>query len=166
MGSEPDPRLLVPAPAGADGEPPRDDEAGAQDAVTDPAKVVRLATMAQVLLAEVADLELDEAARERLASIHNRSVTALAGVLSEELRDELEDLGLGPLADADQPPTADELRVVQSQLVGWLQGLFQGIRAALTTHHLARQEELAEMYAAALQGGGEAEQSAAPGRYL
>lgn len=147
MAAAPDPVILYPS---HDDDRRGPEQAEEDRTITDPGKVVRLATMAQVLLGEANAVELDEAARERLADIYERSLDTLSELLSEDLQDELIDLGLGPMPDGSTP-TTPELRIAQAQLVGWLEGLFHGVRATLATQHLAQQEELAELYADSLR---------------
>lgn len=122
--------------------------AGEKATVTDVGRLVRLASMTRMLLYEANTIELDEAARHRLADVHNRCVTAMSELLDRDLRDEFEDLQ--PLFSDDVLPTTAELRVAQAQLVGWLEGLFQGIRVTLITQQLASQEQLAGIYSEAL----------------
>jgi hypothetical protein len=133
-------------PEGA--EPTVPDRTGTVD-VTDVGRLVRLAAMARMLLYEANTVELDEGARHRLADVYHRSVTALTELLSDELRDELVDLQ--PLLSGDELPTASELRVAQAQLVGWLEGVFQGVRVTLLTQQLASQDQLAQFYSEAMQ---------------
>src|SRR5688572_30052303 len=59
------------------------------DAVHQPAKVMRIATMVRQLLEEVRHSSLDEAGRSRLADIYETSVRELGDVLSADLKDEL-----------------------------------------------------------------------------
>lgn len=94
------------------------------------------------MLAEVTTTELDEAARQRLTEIHNRAVDDLRAVVSDDLRAELDGLSLDP---DDSTPTGAELRVMQAQLSGWLQGLFHGIQASIATQQMAAQQQLARM---------------------
>ena len=49
--------------------------------------------------------------------------------LKDTLGEELDRLAL-PFSD-EQTPSDAELRIAQAQLVGWLEGLFHGIQAAL-----------------------------------
>ncbi len=42
-------------------------------------------------------------------------------------------------------PSEAELRVAQAQLVGWLEGLFHGIQAALMAQQMAARAQLEEM---------------------
>lgn len=110
------------------------------DQIEQPAKVVRLATMIQRLLEEVRAAPLDEASRRRLAELHADSVTELKGGLSPELAAELERLAR-PFTP-EHPPSDDELRIAQAQLVGWLEGLFQGIQTAMMAQQMAARAQL------------------------
>lgn len=114
-----------------------------EEAVTSPAKVMRIGSMVKQLLEEVRSAPLDEASRERLAEIYDRSVTELAGALSPDLRDELRSLAL-PF-DEGEVPSESELRVAKAQLVGWLEGLFHGIQATLMAQQFAARQQLQEM---------------------
>ena len=93
--------------------------------------------MTKELLEEVRRAELDEASRGRLKEIFETSVRELAEGISPDLREELARLSL-PF-DSGIPSEA-ELRVAQAQLVGWLEGLFHGIQAAMLSQHLAMQQ--------------------------
>jgi hypothetical protein len=111
--------------------------------VEEPAKVMRIGGMIKRLLEEVRDAPLDEAARSRLAEIHERSLKELEEGLSPELVAELHRIAL-PFTD-DQVPSDAELRVAQAQLVGWLEGLFHGIQTALVAQQMAAQAQLSQI---------------------
>jgi hypothetical protein len=103
-------------------------EEGAQgDAIEHPAKLLRIASMIRELLEEVRQAPLDEGGRRRLRTVYERSLDELKDVLSEDLQKELDALSV-PFGES---PSESELRVAQAQLVGWLEGLFHGIQAAL-----------------------------------
>lgn len=119
-----------------------DQDAG-HGSVTEPAKVMRIGSMVKQLLEEVRAAPLDDASRERLAEVYERSVTELAEALSPDLQDELRMLAL-PFDD-DSIPTDAELRIAQAQLVGWLEGLFHGIQATLFAQQLAARQQLEQM---------------------
>jgi hypothetical protein len=121
---------------------PLDDEPQT-NAITEPAKVMRIGSMVKQLLEEVRHSPLDDASRERLAEIYERSVTELAAALSPDLREELRSLAL-PFPD-NVVPTDAELRIAQAQLVGWLEGLFHGIQATLFAQQLAARQQLEQM---------------------
>ncbi|WP_182112755.1 MULTISPECIES: bacterial proteasome activator family protein [unclassified Actinotalea] len=143
-----------------------------------PAKVMRIGTMVKQLLEEVRSSPLDEAARGRLAEVHERSLHELEDGLSPDLVDELRRISL-PFEDDN--PTEGELRVAQAQLVGWLEGLFHGLQTALIAQQMSTQAQLAQMrrglppgVAAQLQAPGAppgpsmagGDERRAPGQYL
>ncbi|MDT0166736.1 bacterial proteasome activator family protein [Actinotalea sp. AC32] len=108
-----------------------------------PAKVMRIGTMVKQLLEEVRSAPLDEAARGRLAEVHDRSLRELEDGLSDDLVAELRRITL-PFSDDGNPSDA-ELRVAQAQLVGWLEGLFHGLQTALVAQQMSTQAQLAQM---------------------
>jgi hypothetical protein len=114
-----------------------------QDLVDEPAKVMRIGTMIRQLLEEVKSAPLDDAARGRLAEIHERSIKELEDGLAPELVEELDRISL-PFSDEAAPSDA-ELRIAQAQLVGWLEGLFHGIQTAIAAQHAAREHAAAQM---------------------
>ncbi|MEU6860265.1 bacterial proteasome activator family protein [Glycomyces sp. NPDC046736] len=125
---------------------PAEDEAYESDPtklVSEPAKVMRVGSMIKQLLEEVRAADLDDKGRQRLRDIHQRSIAELETGLAPELRDELERLSL-PFS-ADEIPTEAELRIAQAQLVGWLEGLFHGIQAALVAQQMAARLQLDQM---------------------
>jgi len=109
--------------------------------VEQPAKLIRIASMIRELLEDVRQSKPDEAGRKRLREIYERALTALKEGVSKELQDELETLTL-PL---ENTPSESEVRLAQAQLLGWLEGLFQGIQAALWTQHMQARAEIDEM---------------------
>lgn len=144
-------RVLVVGPDGRpvgtiDVDPNPDEEPKEGDPsqlVEQPAKVMRIGSMIKQLLEEVRAAPLDEAGRARLAEIHARSIAELEEGLAPELRDELERLSL-PFSNA-QTPSEAELRIAQAQLVGWLEGLFHGIQAALMAQQMAARMQLEQI---------------------
>jgi proteasome activator-like protein len=149
------PRVVVVGPGGGvaggmataqvntdDGAEP-DDATSIADMVEQPAKVMRIGSMIKQLLEEVRGAPLDEASRRRLKAIHASSITELEQGLAPELREELERLSL-PFTE-DEVPTEAELRVVQAQLVGWLEGVFHGIQTALFAQQMAARAQLEQM---------------------
>ena len=120
-----------------------DQQQGVGAMVEQPAKVMRIGTMIKQLLDEVRSAPLDDAARARLAEIHERSLNELEEGLSPELVAELHRITL-PFVE-DQAPSDAELRIAQAQLVGWLEGLFHGIQTALVAQQMATQNQLTGM---------------------
>jgi hypothetical protein len=122
-------------------EETKPDESSEQ--VTQPTKLIRIASMVRAMLEEVRRAPLDEAGRKHLAEIQETAVTELNDVLSPELQEELTTVMI-PFA-SDDAPTDSELRIAQAQLVGWLEGLFHGIQATLFTQQMAAQSQMDEM---------------------
>ena len=120
-----------------------DQQQGVGAMVEQPAKVMRIGTMIKQLLDEVRSAPLDDASRVRLRTILSSSVRELEEGLAPELRDELNRLST-PFAD-DATPSDAELRIAQAQLVGWLEGLFQGIQTALFAQQMAARAQLEQM---------------------
>jgi hypothetical protein len=132
---------------GPDGKPvevslPKRGEGHLTDLVEQPAKVMRIGGMIRQLLDEVKAAPLDEASRARLREIHEQSIHELEDGLAPELVDELERLNL-PFAEGT--PSESELRIAQAQLVGWLEGLFHGIQAALYAQQVQAQSQFQNM---------------------
>src|SRR2546426_1140606 len=104
--SERDPEIVAPGQG-------RRRESG--EFVSQPAKLLRIASMIRELLQDVRQSSVDEAGRKRLH------------VLRPQGR-------LNPLEQS-----------FQAQLVGWLEGLFQGIQAALWAQHMQARAQFDEM---------------------
>jgi hypothetical protein len=131
----PAPEVIQAVPVETDGE------AAGRETITEPAKLLRIASMVRELLDETRQTSLDEQGRRRLADIYGRAVGELNDVLSEDLRDELEQLA----PPVEGVPTESELRVAQAQLVGWLEGLFHGIQAAMFAQQAAARAQFEEL---------------------
>jgi hypothetical protein len=150
-GATEDGRVYVVTPQAMAVEGPRDPEVETEtdqarsvtDMVEQPAKVMRIGTMVRTLLAEVKSAPLDDASRQRLRAIQQSAVAELKAGLAPELVEELERITL-PFTD-DSTPSDAELRVAQAQLVGWLEGLFQGIQTALFAQQMATRAQLEQM---------------------
>ncbi len=130
------------------------------DAIGEPAKVMRIGTMIKQLLEEVRAAPLDDASRARLREIHERSIKELETGLTPELRDELERLSL-PFSE-DTIPSDGELRIAQAQLVGWLEGVFHGLQAALVAQQMAARAQLEQMRRGLPPGASQGDSSGGP----
>ena len=137
-------------------EPVEEPAASRQESVTQPAKLLRIASMVRELLEDTRQASIDEPGRARLRVIYERSLGELADVLSPDLREELE--ALAPRMEG--VPTESEIRIAQAQLVGWLEGLFHGIQAALFAQQAAARAQFEELRRRGLPGGPEGD---APG---
>jgi len=124
-------------------EAEKEDTAPEGEFIEQPAKVMRVGSMLRQLLDELKEVTLDEGSRDRMREIYDSSVQELGSALSPDLSDELNRITL-PFGDEETPSEA-ELRVAQAQLVGWLEGLIQGIQATLFAQQMAAQQQLANM---------------------
>ena len=127
--------------------------------VSEPARLIRIASMTRAMLEEVRQAELDDPGRSRLMQIYASSISQLRDSLSEDLAHELDEM-FGPLEGAEV--SESELRIVQAQLVGWLEGLFHGIQASIFSQQAAAAAQLEEMRKRLALERGEA----ASGQYL
>ena len=139
---------------GPDGQPistsDGDQDTEVESLVQSPAKVMRIGSMIKQLLDEVKSAPLDESARVRLRQIHLQSIKELEDALAPELVEELERLS----QPFDDPaPSEAELRIAQAQLVGWLEGLFHGIQAALYAQQMTAKAQFEEMRRQAVAQG-------------
>jgi hypothetical protein len=145
-----------------DGKGPEADRA----AIEEPGKLMRIAVMLRELQEEVRRAPTDEAGRERIRVVHEGAVEQLCSTLSTDLRDELTSLAL-PFSD--DTPSESEILIAQAQLVGWLEGLFQGIQAAIMNQQLIARQQIEQMRqrglpsGAVAQGGPEQGKPTAPG---
>ena len=142
------------------------DEDDVDETVDHPAKVMRIGTMMKQLLEEVRVAALDERSRDRLREIYDTSITELGSALSPDLRGELNRLAL-PFSDGEIPSTA-ELQIAKAQLVGWLEGLVQGMQAMLFAQQMAAQQQLQTMRGelGATDSGPRSAADERPGTYL
>lgn len=140
MDPTPEPQMpATPAP-NAVGEP---------ESITQPAKLLRIASMVREMLEETRQTSLDEPGRIRLRQIYERAVGELKEVLSPDLQEELDTLA-PPMQGV---PTESEIRVAQAQLVGWLEGLFHGIQAALFSQQAAARSQFEQIRRRGLPAG-------------
>ena len=95
--------------------------------VQEPEKLIRLAAMAKFMLEEARSTPCDTAGCERFRRIYERTLHELGQLLSEDLQVELAFL---TVTFEKSSPTPSELQIAQAELVGWLEGLFNGIAAA------------------------------------
>jgi hypothetical protein len=122
-----------------------------RESISQPAKLLRIASMVRELLEDTRQASLDEPGRIRLRQIYERSIDELKDVLSDDLKEELSSLA----PPMEGVPTDAEIRVAQAQLVGWLEGLFHGIQAALFSQQMAARAQFEELRRRGLPGGAE-----------
>ena len=138
-----------------------------RDVITEPGKLLRIALMLREMQEEVRRADPDPAGRQRLRQIHETSLEQMRSVLTGGLQEELDALTL-PF-DSDTP-TESEIRIAQAQLIGWLEGLFQGIQAAIASQQMSARHQLEQMRARGLPPGARSQMGEHPptgtGQYL
>jgi Bacterial proteasome activator len=145
------------AQAAADPGPTND-----RESISQPAKLLRIASMVRELLEDTRQASLDEPGRIRLRQIYERSIGELKDVLSDDLQEELSSLA----PPIEGVPTDAEIRVAQAQLVGWLEGLFHGIQAALFSQQMAARAQFEELRRRGLPSGEAPKPDDPRGQYL
>lgn len=110
--------------------------------VAQPSKLIRIASMTRAMLEEVKAAPLDEAGRHRVLGVYESSLEELRDGLSSDLREEMSAVFKPFSSDT---ATESELRLVQAQLIGWLEGLYSGIQASLFSQRAATEAQLDEM---------------------
>ncbi|MEX0757458.1 MAG: proteasome activator [Acidimicrobiia bacterium] len=116
---------------------------GKDSMISEPTKILRIASMTRALLEEARAAGLDEGGRKKLTEIHDKSLEELREVLSDDLLEEFDEV-FAPVR-GEQVPSESVLRIVQAQLIGWLEGLFHGIQISLASQQMAAQAQLAQM---------------------
>ncbi len=107
-----------------------------KEVVEHPGKLLRMGGMVREMLEEARRAPLDEEGRVRARDMLRKCITEIKSALDEGLRKELERITL-PFGKG--VPTQSELRIAQAQLVGWFEGLFHGMQAALMGQQMAAQ---------------------------
>jgi hypothetical protein len=105
------------------------DEMVRPDVGVDLSKVLRLRKMLEQLREEVRQFEADAAGLQRLASIHNEIQSQLMTAVSGELGAELAEFS--SCCAKESAPSQAEIRVAQAQLMGWIEGLLQGVQVSI-----------------------------------
>ncbi len=150
-------------------ESPAPAEEQPRTGISEPGKLMRIAVMLRELQEEVRRAAPDEAGRGMLKKLHERALGELCEVLSPDLQEELKELVM-PFETGT--PSESEILIGQAQLVGWLEGLFQGIQVTLFNQQLQARQQLEQVRQRGLPSGpgvagpppGGAEQST--GQYL
>lgn len=131
--------------------------------VSEPTKLIRIASMTRAVLEELRTTPLDAQAAQRVLDIHRSSLEELRDVLSDELKEEFDAI----FAPFEGEPTEPSLRIAHAQLIGWLEGLFHGIQATIATQQMLASNQLAQMRRRqALEASSGPEEPEYPGVYL
>ena len=93
-----------------------------------PGKLMRITSIAKAMLEEARSTPCDAAGCEKFKKVYERTIAELDGVISPDLHAELTKLAV---RFEDAAPSPSALRVAQAELVGWLDGLMNGIVVAV-----------------------------------
>jgi hypothetical protein len=131
--------------------------ANSTDFVARPGKLMRITSMAKAMLEEARSSPCDVAGCEKFKRIYQRTIDELDDVISDDLHAELIEL----TARFDQSaPSPFEIRVAQAELVGWLDGLMNGIVVAVRSQMMEAEEQAEALEATTTDDGD------VPGQYL
>lgn len=134
----------------------------AESTVSEPMRLVRVGSMLEAMRSELRELDPDEVGRERLVEVYRSAREKLAETLSGPLAEELDTM----IPALEEEPSTGELRVAHAQLLGWLQGLLQGIQTAIAYQQQTSMQELAGMQQSGAGGGDGSGGSGGSGQYL
>ena len=81
-------------------------------------------------------IQPDERSTQYLREVLDRVCQELREALPEELYRELDEL----TPDLREGPSIEELTLANAEILGWLQGLFQGTQLAIQLHALQQQK--------------------------
>ncbi|HEX2088727.1 MAG TPA: proteasome activator [Actinomycetota bacterium] len=107
--------------------------------VLDPQRLLRIAGVAREALEEARRIRPEPGAVDHLRRLHGQISSELKEALPTELYDELDDL-TPDIRDG----SLEELSLAHAEILGWLEGLFQGtqlalqVRAAQALEHVRR----------------------------
>jgi hypothetical protein len=141
MSDQPDVSPIVPPPEEGGSVATQQGSDEQPRVLAEPDKLLRITAMVRELLEETRQAPPDERGRQRLREIYDRSLGELKEALPEELSEELQSLA----PPIEGVPTESEIRVAQAQLVGWLEGLFHGIQAAVWAQQMQARSQLEEL---------------------
>jgi hypothetical protein len=92
----------------------------------DPQRLLRIAGVTREVLEEARRIRPEAGAVDHLRQVHDRIYGELKEALPPELYEELDDLTPG-IRDG----TLEELSLAHAEILGWLEGLFQGTQLAM-----------------------------------
>ena len=109
-------------------EAPDDEQPLAREAAVDPQKLLRIAGVTREVLEEARRIRPEPGAVEHLRQVHARITDELRDSLPEPLYQELDDLTPDP---DPKGSSLEELGLAHAEILGWLEGLFQGTQLAI-----------------------------------
>ena len=117
--AQPDDEPVEPQPSG----PPPDAPA---DQAVDPQRLLRIAGLTREVLEEARRIRPEPGAVGHLREVHGQITKELKEALPAELYEELDEL-----TPEIRNGTLEELALAHAEILGWLEGLFQGTQLAI-----------------------------------
>jgi hypothetical protein len=114
------------------GQPPAGAPEGAglaRAGAVDPQRLLRIAGVTREALEEARRIRPEPSAVDHLRRLHGQIRKELEEALPEELHDELNDL-----TPDVRDGSLEELALAHAEILGWLEGLFQGTQLAIQLH--------------------------------
>jgi hypothetical protein len=118
-----------PASAPQHDDDPPEGASLARTRAVDPQKLLRIAGVTRIVLDEARRIRPEPGAVQHLQSVLDRINDELRDALPPDLYKELDDL----TPDVKEG-TLEELALAHAEILGWLEGLFQGTQLALQLH--------------------------------
>jgi acetoin utilization deacetylase AcuC-like enzyme len=109
----------------ADGSPPVDNVSAPGHAL-DPQRLLRIAGVTREVLDEARRIRPEAGAVDHLRRVHSQIYNELKEALPPQLYEELDDL-----TPDVRDGSLEELALAHAEILGWLEGLFQGTQLAL-----------------------------------
>src|SRR5438128_7505092 len=116
------PQAGQPVPERPDGGPPSPTEA----ATVDPQKLIRVASVTREVLEEARRIRPEAGAVDHLRRLHEKIHDELKETLPPELFEEFDEL-----TPDIKEGSLEELALGHAEILGWLEGLFQGTQIAM-----------------------------------
>ena len=144
------------------GEPSQPvDNASAPGHSLDPQRLLRIAGVTREVLDEARRIRPEASAVEHLRRVHGQIYNELKAALPPELYEELDDL-----TPDVRDGSLEELALAHAEILGWLEGLFQGTQLALQVQAAQALERVRQPLPPRRDDRGEQDPDTPDSRYL
>jgi proteasome activator-like protein len=127
----------------------------------DPQRLLRIAGVTREVLDEARRIRPEASAVDHLRRVHGQIYSELKEVLPPELYEELDDL-----TPDVRDGSLEELALAHAEILGWLEGLFQGTQLALQVQAAQALERVRQPLPPGREDRGEQEPDGPDSRYL
>jgi hypothetical protein len=146
-------------PAGPSSDPV--DAVSAPGHTLDPQRLLRIAGVTREVLDEARRIRPEASAVDHLRRVHGRIYNELKEALPPELYEELDDL-----TPEVRDGSLEELALAHAEILGWLEGLFQGTQLALQVQAAQALERVRRPLPSRGEDRSDRESDGPDGRYL